>query len=404
MRLLLSLVLGGAAAFSAEVPQPLLTTAEQKQVRSAFLAAIDGSPEALASLARWRAASLAAAGAVVLPDPKLWAEGTRYRDSDGLQIGIQQDLPRWGERSAQRAQASAAVVRARVELDQTRAKLAREVSMLVATATASRRRAALADQAVARMRTMVTIGETALAAGGMDDGGVGAVLALRTRIEQMELMAIDERRMASDAEDEARGCCGLDAGAPIPGLLLPELTTLERGADVATRLARAETGLADADRSMARSRRRPMVGVGMSWERTDVSSDEQDWRIGVSLSIPLQQGSLASVEKAAASRAAAAQAEASLADLRIDIALRRAKRANNQAVLAAAAVIAAKQRTEAVMVALREQMAAGVGDAIMRALSRLDDLQEAERTAIAADREAASMTAELWTMHHFPDP
>lgn len=389
--------------------EPLVVAeAEAARVRADFLALIDQAPEVRSALAGWRAAVFAAGGAAVLPDPRVWAEGTRRRmasgDTDGLELGIEQELPRWGERSAARSIASAEVLRARVELDRVRATLAGDVAVLIAQAQAARRRAELADQGAARLRTMIAISETVVAAGGMAGTGTGDVLALRTRLEALDLMAADERRRALDAEDDARSRCGLETAAARAALLLPEPATLDRGADTMLRLAQADTALAEAERRQAHSRRLPQFAVGAGWEREDLSSDEGMWKIMLSLTIPVQQGALATGEQAARSRAAAATVAAELAAQRSDLAVRRAQRAALQAESARTTAAVARHRGEAEIEALRQQIAAGSADALLRLLARLDALQDSERAAIDAIAEAELLAADLWRLHRFPDP
>lgn len=403
MRILVIAVLG-IGLLHAEGSTPATVAVEQSQVRNDFLIAIDAAPEVRAAQARWRAAVMANGGAGALSDPRIWTEGTRRRDGDGIEIGVEQEFPRWGERSASRSVAAAATLRARVELDSVRARLAQEVAMLIATAQAAHRRASLADESATRMRTMIEIVEAAVAAGGMAGSGAGDVLALRTRLQQMELMAADERRMALDAEDDARGSYGLDAGATIPDLLLPDLKALDRSAATAVRLAKAEVGMAEAERTMAHSRRLPQFGIGAGWERNDVSMADEMWKVSLSMTIPLQQDRLAAGERAALANARAAEADAEQAELRIDIALRRAARAKQQAERAHLAAVDAGRRSEAEFSLLMQQVSAGSSDAVMRALLRLDDLQSAERAAIAADAEATRMAADLWHFHRFIDP
>jgi len=367
-----------------------------------FLAAVDSSPLVMAARARLRAAQAQVRAVGILPDPVVSAEGRQMMGEDrtnGLEVWLQQDLPRWGERDAETGMARAEVLMAHAELADARGMAASEITMALSRARAARARAILQDEEAARMRVLITQVTASVAAGG----GANAVdaLALRSRIEAAELMASDLRRMAIDAEDEAGAQIGGPPGQPLPDILLPTQAEVILADYAPGRMAQARIFEAQAREDMARSRGKPMVGVGVGWEREDLDMPDDGIMAMIELSIPLYRDAyLADVDAAQATRVVARrQVEAER--LRAEVLIRRAQRAQHQAEQAEKVAADVTTRVEIEIEALRGEMAAGGGamggrDILMRLFDRLDARNQARSTAIDARAEADAMAAELW--------
>lgn len=365
-----------------------------------FLAAVDQAPLVMVSRARLWAAQARVGATGVLPDPVISAEGRRMRKerTNGLEVWLEQDLPRWGERSSERDMARAEVLMAQAELDDARGMTAVEIAMSLSRAHAAQARAILQDEETARMRVLVEQVTAAVAGGG--DANATDALALRSRIDAVELMAADLRRMALDAEDEARVRSGVVAGNPLPDLLLPDRDEVILTDYVPERMAQARIAEAQAREEMARSRGRPMVGLGVGWEREDLDMPEDGVMAMVEVSIPLYRDAYRAEARAAREGRTAAQRQLEAERLRAGMLVRRAQRARAQADQAQRVADDVTTRVDAEIVALRSQMAAGGAmggrDILMRLFDRLDARSQARIAAINARAEADTMAAELW--------
>ncbi|MBA3684202.1 MAG: TolC family protein [Planctomycetes bacterium] len=366
-----------------------------------FLDAVDGSPLVLAARARLRAAQARIRAVGVLPDPVVSAEGRRMRDdgTKGLELWLEQDLPRWGERDAERGMARAEVLMAQAELADARGMAASEIAMALSRSRGARARAALQDEEVARMRVLVDQVTAMVAVGG--DANATDVLSLRSRIAAAELMAADLRRMAIDADDEAGARIGGPAGQALPDMPLPDQTEVVLGAYAPGLMAQARVAEAEAREDMARSHGYPMVGVGVGWEREDLDMPDDGVMAMVAVSIPLYRDAHDAEVRAAQASQLAARRQVAAERLRAEVLLRRARRAQQQAEQAERVATDVATRVEAEIEVLRSQMAAGGGamggrDLLMRLFDRLDARSQASSTAIEARAEADGMTAELW--------
>jgi len=232
---------------------------------NAFLVVVDFSPLVMAARARLRAAQAQVRAVGILPDPVISAEGRQMREdrTNGLEVWVQQDLPRWGERDAETGMARAEVLMAHAELADARGMAASEISMALSRARAARARATLQDEEAARMRVLIEQVTASVAAGG----GASAVdaLALRSRIEATELMAADLRRMAIDAEDDVGALIGGSLGQPLPEITFPTQADVILADYAPGRMAQARIAEAEAREAMARGPGKQMVGVGAAW-------------------------------------------------------------------------------------------------------------------------------------------
>jgi len=368
--------------------------------RAHFLAAVDQAPLVAATRARLWAAQARVGSVGVLPDPVISAEGRRMREerTNGLEVWLQQDFPRWGERSSERDMARAEVLMAQAELDDARAMAAVEIAMSISRARAAHARAVLQDEEAARMRVLIEQVTAALAGGG--DANAIDALALRSRIDAVELMAADLRRMALDAEDEAKVRLGVAPGNPLSDLTLPDLDEVILTDYAPERMAQARIAEAEAREGMARSRARPMVGLGVGWERDNLDMPDDGVMAMVEVSIPLYRDAYQAEARAARAGRTAAQRQVEAERLRASLLVRRAQRAQVQADQAQRVADDVTTRVDAEIAALRGQMAAGGAmggrDILMRLFDRLDARSQARTAAIDARAEAEAMTAELW--------
>lgn len=373
-----------------------------------FLLAVDGAPEVHVARARLLAARARAVGAAVLPDPTVSVEGSRMRrgGAEGLEVRLEQELPRWGERDAERAMAAADAAMARAELDEARGMVAAEVAAALARARSARDRAALLDEEAARLRALAELVTASVAAGG--DASASDALALRTRVASAGLMAEDLRRMALDAEDDARSRLDLPTGMDLPDPLLPDAAEVARGSFAPLRMARARLAGSRARAAMARSHGFPMVGVGVGWEREDLAMADDGLMAMVEVSIPLYRDAHRAQVHAARAEGEAARRQLEAEAARAHALLRRARRAAEQAERAHRIGDETQARVEAELEALRGRLAAGLagmggGDILMRIFDRLDASASARTAAIEARTEAEAMAADLWRFIPAPE-
>lgn len=379
----------------------IVPSAEKQARISAFLAVVDASPLVMATQARLRAAQARVRAAGILPDPVVSAEGRRMREdrTNGIELWVEQDFPRWGERDAEAGMARADVLMAHAELADARGMAASEIAMAVTRARAARARAILQDEEAARLRVLTEQVTASVAAGG----GASAVdaLALRSRIEAADLMAADLRRMAIDAEDQASAQIGGSPGQPLPEISLPTQAEVILADYAPGRMAQARVMEAEAREGMARSRGRPMVGVGVGWEREDLDMPDDGVMAMVEISIPLYRGAYRAEVEASQATRVAARRQVEAERLRAEVLIRRAQRAHQQAEQAELVAAEVTTRVEAEIEALRGEMAAGGGamggrDILMRLFDRLETRNQARSIAIDARAEADAMSAELW--------
>lgn len=366
-----------------------------------FLAAVDASPLVTAAQARLHAAQARVRAAGVLPDPVVSAEGRRMREerTNGLEVWVGQDLPRWGERDAEAGMARAEVLMAQAEMAEARGMAASEIAMALTRARAARARATVQDEEAARMRVLIEQVTASVAAGG--GANVVDALALRSRVEAAELMAADLRRMAIDADDEAGAQIGGPPGQPLPEILLPTQADVILADYAPGRMAQARVAEAEAREDMARSRGKPMVGVGVGWEREDLDMPDDGVMAMVEVSIPLYRDAYRADVDAARATRVAARRQVEAERLRAEVLVRRSQRAHQQADQAEKVAAEVATRVEAEIESLRGEMAAGGGamggrDILMRLFDRLDARSQARLVAIDARSEADAMAAELW--------
>lgn len=365
-------------------------------VATPFLTAVERSPQVRAAAARLRAARAAAGAATVLPDPRVFGEySSRPRSGDGLELWVEQELPRWGERDAAAAAARASILVAGAELDEARATIAADLASDLIAADAAGKRAELRRAQAERARALADGLTAGVAAGRVRSA---EVLAVRSRIDGAEQAAAEAARDHDDARRQAVARLGLQPGAELPSL--PSLPSPLSSVDdaPAVRLAAARRLVAAADESMAAGRARPQVTVGVGWQRDDLGDDRDEaWMLGLALAVPVDRTAVDGRRAAAAAMREASGHLLTAARLSAVAARERAERAAVVATAAAARAGTSAQRLEAELAVLRSEVAAG-GGSILLLVDRLDALVEAQLAANDAQAAQAAAGAELWRL------
>jgi outer membrane protein TolC len=379
-----------------------LTAAEPPaDARASFLAALMQSPAVGAAQERVLAAERAVGAAGVLPDPMLGGELGRKRPEQGddmrmYGVMLEQPLPRWGERDAERAMARAGVGAARADHAQALGEHAAEVAAMLAEAAAAAQEGELLTAAHARVVALQAVVRARVASGG---ASLGEALALETRAEQLAVDIADRERMRRDAEAEARGRLALAVDAALPPPAWPDPAAIDAAATPMAHRAAAMRDEALAQERAARARGNPETAVGVGWEREAAGTDMQEDTVTLNLrvSLPVWRAAYADGAGAARRRARAAAHEAHAAAAMAQSRLDRARRAIAQAERAAIAAAAIAARADADYDALLRQVSTGGADAL-RALDILDRVTEARLAAVVAARASRLALAELWRL------
>lgn len=404
MRFLLLLASGAATfALAAEAgPPPAPRPAEPgPDALAPFSAAIARAPAIAAALTRAAAAEQERRAAGVLPDPMIGGDLGRERPRMGQDMTmyglmIEQALPRWGERDAQRRLAGARAVLAGAEAAATAGDLAAEVAAGLAELEAARDTLALAQAARGRADALGAAVRARLATGA---AMLGERLAIDTRIQQIDLQCADLARRQADAEAMVRGLLGIPASAALPPFAAPDPGAI-RTADVPMARSAAAMQLeAQAMEREAAARGNPETSIGLAWEREAAGTEEQSDSISLSLrvSLPMYRPAYRAAAEAARLRARAARHEAGAAGFMAQSRAGRAQRAVAQARQAerTAADIAARAQSEYDMAVVQ---AGSGGTTATAALALLDMITESGMAAIMARLDSRMALAELWRL------
>lgn len=292
-----------AAAWAAD-PAPTLDL-------TAFTGAvIEANPEADLARAALERAQASAEAAGPWPDPMVDVSiaPLSLATMPGWQIQAEQDLPLWGTRRAAQDMAAADADVAAARLAMMRLDLADMAAMAWADWYAVHRELEL----VAATATVLTdVRDATLARVAL-----GRATSLDTLQAQAELGWLTSQQRSLFAERDVvayriNTLLHQDPEAPVP----PPPATLSRPpapAEGATRPEVAETAAmraaAEAEARMAQADRLPMVGVMAAWT-TMLPMPEHRLMAGLSVAVPLDQGSRAASQRAADAGVAAAHAE-----------------------------------------------------------------------------------------------
>ncbi len=267
-----------------------------------FAAAIAAAPGVSAARTRAAAMHMTRHAAGVLPDPRLRLEAGPMRTSEAdswtYGAGIEQPLPRWGERDADRARAIAGIPAAEAEVAVILGDTAAMVAGALAEADAAGRTADLQAASRERLQALVPVFAARSASGGSSRDS----LRLSDRIEALGLAETDARRRAEDARSEARARLGLAEDAALTTVNYPTIGD-DHEPSPAERQAVARVGEARADLDRARSRSHPETAVGLRWERDEAGElgRSDKFVLGFDLSLPVWRGAYdAEVESAQA--------------------------------------------------------------------------------------------------------
>lgn len=364
---------------------------------AAFVHSLARAPAIQAAQERILAARRGADAAGRLPDPML---GAGYaRKSTGMErwpmydISIEQPLPRWGERDARRARASAVTAMGEAELLDTVGDTAAEVAIALAEAEAAIAAMAVVDRQIARAGAL----EAGLAARAAAGGGIADQLGVQSRLASLRVERDTLHRIAIDAEQDVRSRLALSSDAPLPPFAAPEpaIISLDRVPGVLA--AQARSAEADAMFHEARASRYPETALGLRYERELQPGDPMD-TIGVEMriSLPIWQAASAGLEDAAAASRRASGRDAEGWRLRARSLLGRAERAARVAASARAAAHAASARLEAEYDTMLQAAASRPDAGLVATLDVLDRLGDAERQVVDAESAARRAVAELW--------
>ncbi len=379
------------------------TAAEPADARETLVRAVAEAPALSAAARRAEAARIRIDAAGRLPDPEVEGmvsrmDGPMGENSTMFEVTLRQPLPRRGERAADRDRAVAGASMAEADYTAMAGEMAADVAMALAEAEAASRRVALLETQRARLEAVLRSIQTRLAAGS--EARLADRLSVETRLATMTLALDEERRMAADAEAEARGRLGLAPGVALPAFAAPSAgeVAIERAAEL--RLAEARAGEASAMARMAQASARPMTAVGLRLERERARMGDED-TIGLAFmsDIPWRSRAYARAERRAAeAERAAAEADGRSARFRIAAALGRVERAERLAESARRLGAETLVRLDAEYQAMLSATGvAGAGESsVFQTVELLEKATDAEMQVVQADLAARLARAELW--------
>lgn len=362
------------------------------------------APRVAAARMRRDAARASAFAAGVLPDPMLDAQYMRMPDDamygSGGMIEIGQTFPRWGERDGMRAMAAAEVAMAEADLAMARGDILARLAMAQAQARAARAKAQAYRENAGRATSLAEL----MAKAATPTGGsrLADVLTLQSRAAALEVAAREAQIAAEDALGRARSLLGLPVSAEVFDPGLPDAAQVDPARNPRVRLAKAMQLQAQAQLMVAASRSRPEVGVRAGWQRE--GSDAMDeYRIGVSVAIPIRPSAWRGPEEAALRRKDAADLDVVGATAEAEELLARVRRAQDQAARARTLASETSQRLALELDQVASGAATGEPGSTSMLYERLDMLADAEVMAVMAEADAAMAAADLWMVMPTPD-
>ncbi len=365
---------------------------------------ISRAPRVAAARMRREAARAAAYAAGVLPDPMLDAQYMRMPDDpmygSGGMIEIGQTFPRWGERDGMRAMAAAEVAMADAEVAMARGEVLARLAMYHAQARAAQAKARAFGENATRAENLAEL----LAKSAAPSGGsrLADVLTLHSRAETLQVAAREAQIAATDALGRGRALLGLPPSADVLDPGMPEISQVDPALNPRLRLAKAAHLQAQAQLMIAASRSRPEVGVRAGWQREGRDAFDE-YRVGVSLALPLRPSAWRGPEEAAMRRKDAADLDVVGATAEADEMLARVLRAQEQAARARVLASDTKQRLGLELENVASGAATGESGSTSMLYERLDMLADTEVMAVMAEAEAAMAGAELWMLMPTPD-
>ena len=357
------------------------------------------APRVAAARMRRMAARAAATAAGILPDPMLDVQYMRMpMDAEygaGGMIMLEQTFPRWGERDGMRAMAAADLAMADADLAMVRGEILARLAMYHAQARGAQAKAsAFGENALRAENLAELIAKSAAATGG---ARMAEVLALHSRAQALEVAEREAQVAATDALGRGRALLGLPVteAVPDPGSLAVAHVDLTRNPRLL--LAQAAGLQAQAQLAIAASRSRPEVGVRAGWQREGRHAFDE-YRVGVSIAIPVHPSAWRGPHEAALRRQDAAQLDAAGTNAEAEELLARVVRAQEQALRASTVAKATKNRLGLELETVASGVATGEPGSIGMVFERLDMLADTEVMAVMAETEAAMAAAELWML------
>ena len=358
---------------------------------------LDRAPAVAAAKLRLQAARERLRLSGVLPDPMVTVEYMRVPvlGMDGIMVELEQPLPRWGERDAERATANATITMAVSEYAAVRGRTMSAVQTALIERRAAIESVHLERDIAQRARVLAEV----LIRSGVASGksSVREPLALETRAAAAEVMAAQDERMAADAEGMANSTLGLTLGAVLPKISTPDPSGIDPLYAPEVLIAIAREFMAAGDERMARSRSRPMVAVIGRWRQVG-EEDDSSYEGGLRVSVPLWSNAYAGGISAAESTRMAAHHDRSSALFEATEMLARVRRTRAQAALTKHWAEAAVIRLDSELDVLAAESAAGKAGATIMLFDRFDQLAEARRSIITAEADADRACASLWIL------
>lgn len=366
-----------------------------------LLPAVARAPALEAAHRRIEAARARTESAGRLANPEIEAMGSRANMIDDnrnmWEVNVRQPLPKRGERAADRDRAQAGVAMAQADYAAMAGEIAADVAMALAEAEGAEARVRLLETQLGRLAAVLQSVEARLASGTTR---LADHLIVQSRMAALQLMLGQERRMAADAQAEARGRLGLAPDAPLPGFAAPAPAEISADDAAALHLAAARQAEAGAMAKMAQASANPMTSVGLRLERGQTRLGNED-TIGLAFmsEIPWRSRGYARADlRAAEADRAAARADGNAARFRIASALTRVERADRLAATARRLAGETRARLTAEYDSLVTTTAASRGgeSTVLQTVDILDKTTEIEAQLIQADTAARTARAELW--------
>lgn len=363
--------------------------ASEPAEREAWRKTILLAPEVQAAEARLAAARAGIEASGRLPDPVIETQGglNQMGRLGQRQVMVMQEFPRYGELRGMQQMALAGRQRAQAEFEIMLSATAAEVAMALIEVEDLRARETIARQQVERAKTLLATLQPRLAAG---TARASEKLSVDNRIGELEIDASEQERMAADAENTARVCCGIDAGTPLPRLVLPDLEPTPASPGEA--MLQAEAAEARAGELQARSQGNPGFSVGLGYEEDDGMRAAM---ARLTISLPVWRGSVAAAAAAARHRLAASAAALDNQRRQAELVRSRARRSAAWARTTQSTIATMRTRLQAEWEAAVQELAAGTMP-MVNALEVLDRLGDLERRRLDAFNTSRRDQAALW--------
>lgn len=396
-------------AFLATVPALGSAQApDQSDDQADLLQAVTEAPALTAASRRTAAARERIDSSGRLADPELEGMGSRMvgpmdERATMWEVNVRQQLPKRGERAAERDRARAAILMSEADYALMAGEMAADTAMALAEAQGAEARILLLETQIRRLGAVLRSVESRLASTG---GRIADRLTVQSRIAAMQLMIEEERRMAADALAEARGRLGLGPDASLPAFAAPTVAEINPDKAALVRLAAARTTEANAMIKMAQASANPMTAVGVRFEQ-ERRAMGNDNTVGIAFmtDVPFRSRRYARADvRAAEAERAAAETDATAARFRITAALTRVDRAERLAAAARRLSSETLARLNAELDAMLSSASVGSGamgeSTVLQTVELLEMATDTELQVIRSDTAVRTARAELW--RHLP--